>query len=70
MSWPGGMLPEEGADVTIEGTWRMLLDISPPPLGTVYIFGELKFQDSQDLNFSANIVSTLALELVYTVVDN
>ncbi len=57
MSWPGGMLPVEGADVTIEGTWRMLLDISPPTLGTVYVFGELKFQDNQDLNFSANIVS-------------
>lgn len=57
MSWPGGRLPVEGDDVIIEGTWRMLLDICPPPLGTVYIFGELKFQDKQDLNFSANLVS-------------
>ena len=57
MSWPGGMFPVKGAGATIEGTWRTVLDISPPALGTVYIFGYLKFQDRLDLNISANIVS-------------
>lgn len=65
-SWPNGILPAEGEDVTIEGTWRMLLDISPPPLGIVYVFGELKFYD-QDVNFTANTVSTPTywMELAY-----
>ena len=55
-SWPSGQLPVEGEDVTILSTWRMLLDISPPPLGLVLIDGELQFEDARDYNFTANIV--------------
>ena len=43
--------------MVIYSKWRMLLDISPPSLGKVYIFGELKFADEMDLNFTADLVS-------------
>ena len=55
-SWPSGKVPAEGEDVTIMSSWRMLLDVSPPPLGQVYVFGELMFQDEQDLNLTADLV--------------
>lgn len=58
-SWPNGLLPEEGDDVTISPKWRMLVDISPPPLGKVFINGELEFQDERDYNFTASLVSIL-----------
>ena len=56
-SWPNGRLPVEGDDVTIAARWRMLLDVSPPPLASVYVLGELLFEDEADLNFTANLVS-------------
>jgi len=34
----------------------MLMDISPPRLGRVFIFGELTFQDNQDYNLTASLV--------------
>jgi len=47
----------EGEHVTIESSWRMLVDISPPPLGMVNVAGELKFEDERDYNFIAALVS-------------
>lgn len=35
----------------------MLLDVTPPPLENVYIYGELVFEDHSDYNFTANLVS-------------
>lgn len=56
-SWPSGVLPVEGEDVTVSSRWCMILDISPPRLGNVYVYGELTFEDQQDYNFTANLVS-------------
>ena len=56
-SWPNQTLPTEGKSVTISSRWRMLLDISPPPLANVYVFGELTFDDQRGYNFTANTVS-------------
>lgn len=56
-SWPSGELPVEGEDVTISSRWRMLVDISPPPLNRVIVLGELKFEDERDYNFTANLVN-------------
>ena len=67
-SWPSGRLPEEGEDVTIMSSWRMLLDMSPPALGRVDVFGELKFQDEQDLNFTANVVRHCTCLVVLIIV--
>ena len=44
--WPEGELPVLGADVEIPAAWRVLLDISPEPLGLLTISGELSFADS------------------------
>ena len=55
-SWPTGQLPQEKDDVAIASSWRMLLDITPPPLNRVFIFGELEFEDERDYNFTANLV--------------
>ena len=52
--WPTGSIPALGEDVVINSTWRMHLDISPPNLGNVYVYGELTFDDDIDLNFTAN----------------
>ena len=55
-SWLTGAVPKEGEDVIISSRWRMLLDINPPPLGNVYVFGELLFEDQRDYQFTANLV--------------
>jgi len=34
----------------------MLMDVTPPPLGYVIVFGELMFEDQRDYNFTANLV--------------
>lgn len=34
------------------------MDVTPPSLENVYIYGELMFEDTQDHNFTANLVST------------
>lgn len=58
-NWPQGELPKEGDDVTITSTWRMILDVTPPPLGDVYVHGELHFEDMRDYEFVANRVSSV-----------
>ena len=40
-SWPDGVVPAEGADVTIAAGSRILLDVSPPALRTLRINGAL-----------------------------
>lgn len=48
----GGSLPQAGAAVTIPAGKVVLLDISPPPLRSLLIEGELIF-DRRDLNLTA-----------------
>ena len=55
-SWPSGALPAEGEDVIISSRWRMLMDVTPPPLREVFVLGELMFEDQRDYNFTANLV--------------
>ena len=57
-SWPSGRLPAAGEDVNISAQWNMLMDVpNPPPLGTVFIMGHLKFEDVRNYNFTAKWVS-------------
>jgi G8 domain len=51
-TWPGGLLPVAGADVTIPAGTAILLDISPPPLKTLVIGGALEF-DRRDIALTA-----------------
>lgn len=34
----------------------MIVDVTPPPLGRVFVHGELQFENGRDYNFTANIV--------------
>lgn len=46
----------------------MLVDIAPPPLGLVLVYGELEFEDERDYNFTAKTVrfrSTHASEICH-----
>ena len=60
-----GRTPIEGEDVVINSSWRMLLDVSPPPLGRVFVYGELKFEDERDYNFTAALVSCIYYLLIH-----
>jgi hypothetical protein len=51
-SWPGGVVPAAGANVTIPAGTAILLDVSPPPLKTLVIGGALEF-DRRDLALTA-----------------
>ena len=51
-SWPGGVIPAQGADVTIPPGMAILLDVSPPPLKTLTVNGALEF-DRRDLALTA-----------------
>ena len=45
-TWPGNSLPQEGDDVVIEEGDTVLLDISPPALGVVKIYGQLLLRET------------------------
>lgn len=45
-SWPDNTLPQEGDDVMIQEGDTVLLDISPPALGVLRIYGQLLFTDA------------------------
>lgn len=45
-AWPGRSLPQEGDDVIIQEGDNMLLDISPPALGNLRIYGQLLLTDA------------------------
>ena len=65
-SWPAGLPPLEGEDVIISSHWCMLLDVTPPTLGMVYVYGELIFEDERDYDFTANLVhTTMRLDTAY-----
>ncbi|MFT7589222.1 MAG: hypothetical protein ACI959_001439, partial [Limisphaerales bacterium] len=44
-TWPGGVLPGVNSNVVIPAGQHIVLDISPPNLGTVTVFGKLSFAD-------------------------
>lgn len=54
-TWPGGVLPNEGDDVSIPNGVTVVLDISPPALGSISINGSLKFENKA-LNFTAHSI--------------
>jgi cell migration-inducing and hyaluronan-binding protein len=54
-SWPGGAVPTAGASVTVPAGATFLLDVSPPPLGTLSVEGTLVFAD-RDLALTATAI--------------
>jgi hypothetical protein len=51
-TWPDKQLPAAGAQVTIASGQTVLLDVSPPALNGLTIFGKLAFADEADLELS------------------
>ncbi len=52
---PGGK-PVAGDDVSVPYGWRLLLDESPPPLGSLVVAGGLTFDPSRDVTLTAGAV--------------
>jgi hypothetical protein len=50
----GGVVPRAGDAVVIPAGQHILLDVSPPPLKSVLIEGQLTFDSSKDLTLTAN----------------
>jgi hypothetical protein len=56
-SWPGGVLPQAGDNVTIPAGRILLLDVSPPPLNRLTIEGTLVFDHTQPvINLQARTI--------------
>ena len=51
-SWPGGAIPAGGAAVVIPAGRTVLLDVSPPGLGSLTVDGTLRFEE-KDLNLTS-----------------
>jgi hypothetical protein len=52
----GGTVPAAGAAVIIPAGQRVVLDVSPPPLKSLTIEGQLAFDPNQDLNLTAESI--------------
>src|SRR5688500_5305695 len=51
-TWPGRKVPAAGDKVTIERGKDVLLDVSPPALGSLTIEGKLSFANNADLELT------------------
>ena len=51
-TWPGRKVPVAGDKVTIEKGKDVVLDVSPPALGSLIIEGKLSFADNKDLELT------------------
>jgi cell migration-inducing and hyaluronan-binding protein len=51
-TWPDGRVPRAGDKVTIARGKSVLLDVSPPALGSLTIDGKLSFADNRDLELT------------------
>lgn len=54
--WPNGVLPAAGDNVTVNGTWRLLIDIDTPAMNYLTIDGILMVDDTRDINITANSI--------------
>src|SRR6185437_3055118 len=55
-TWPDRKVPRAGDTVTIQRGQQVLLDVSPPPLGSVHIEGKLSFADKADIKLTADSI--------------
>lgn len=54
--WPGGVVPQAGDNVTLNGNWTVVMDIDPNPLGYFIIDGTLIAKDNRDTNLTADSI--------------
>ncbi len=58
--WPGGVIPQTGDNVTLNGNWTVLLDMDPNPINYFVIDGTLIADDTRDVNITANSIHVRA----------
>ena len=51
-TWPDRKVPVAGAKVTIPEGKSVILDVSPPALGSITVMGKLAFSDTKDLELA------------------
>ena len=54
--WPGGVLPKDGDNITVNGNWTVMLDVDPAVLNNLTIDGRLVVNDTRDINITANSI--------------
>src|SRR5688572_18605936 len=55
-TWPDGRVPRAGDKVTIAAGKNVVLDVSPPALGSLTIEGKLSFANNRDLELTTEWV--------------
>lgn len=55
--WPDNRVPAAGSNVTIQGRWKMYLDLPEVDVEKLEIQGKLKFEDTRDIVLNATWVS-------------
>jgi G8 domain len=56
-TWPDRQVPRAGDTVTIKKGQEVLLDVSPPPLGSLRIEGKLSFSDKADIELTTDSIA-------------
>jgi hypothetical protein len=51
-TWPSGYVPKLSEKVTITSTMWVVLDVTPPKLGCIYVYGKLSFLHKATANFT------------------
>ena len=55
-TWPSGVLPQAGQDVSINGSQCVLIDTEIPRIRRLFIEGELEIEDSRDHTIEADLI--------------
>ncbi|KAM3144741.1 hypothetical protein pb186bvf_003050 [Paramecium bursaria] len=56
-TWPSGKLPQAGENVVIDAKYQVILDVNPPPLGNLTVYGQLIFDDNRaSSKLEANLI--------------
>jgi hypothetical protein len=54
--WPDGKIPKAGDNVTVNGSWIVLLDIDPEPANYMIIDGTVIADDTRDIFLTARSI--------------
>ncbi len=55
-TWPTLVLPAAGESVVIPADKAIILDMSPPPLGRLIVYGKLSFLDGDNFTLTAESI--------------
>ncbi len=58
-TWDPLPMPMAGDNVTVPFGWRLVVDVSPPPLAYLVIQGDVLFDTTQDITLTATYISVI-----------